>query len=262
MQDYRAKFQELASQYDHTPHHAEEMGQVIDEYARFVTDPCNAKAWLGMEQQQPGAHLQLAAELRRLSAACVALMEKYRAWKVIQGDARIGNYFNNIENCIEQEFGSFKVTSSSKVLLVGSGAFPMTPLLIARRTGAEVVGIDIDEEAVDLGRRIVGQLGGNLKIRLEHVPVERLDFTKQATHIIFSSTVSVKYDLLDRLHPLTSDQVVVAMRFGDRLKSIFNYPMESVDERKWKLAETVVQPDQVFDIALYAKASGEAMRGD
>ncbi|UUZ84724.1 methyltransferase domain-containing protein [Paenibacillus sp. P26] len=181
-------------------------------------------------------------------------MEKYRALKLLNGKAERTDYFKNIEACIEQEFGSFQVRSGSKVFMVGSGSFPMTPLLVAERTEAEVVGIDIDEEAVELGRKVTEVLGSGLRIRLEHASVEHLDETKEATHIIFSSTVADKYEPLDRLHSLTNEHVVVAMRYGDRLKSLFNYPMQAVDGRKWKLVETILRPDHVFDNALYKKA--------
>jgi len=46
----------------------------------------------------------------------------------------------------------------------------------------------------------------------------------------------------------------VAMRYGDRLKSLFNYPMQPVNERKWRLVDSVLRPGQVFDIALYRHA--------
>jgi ubiquinone/menaquinone biosynthesis C-methylase UbiE len=196
----------------------------------------------------------MVADLRTKSAACVAIMEKYRALKLLSGNTDRSGYFKNIESCIEEEFGSFRVTAESKVLMIGSGSFPMTPLLIAKRTGAEVVGIDIDEEAVELGRKVVERLGSGLRIRLENALIEHLDVTKDATHIIFSSTVANKYDLLDQLHSLTNEQVIVAMRYGDRLKSLFNYPMREADARRWRLVETVLRPDHVFDIALYEKA--------
>jgi len=41
---------------------------------------------------------------------------------------------------------------------------------------------------------------------------------------------------------------------GDDLKSLFNYPMKTVDDTKWHLIEQVLQPHNVFDVALYQKA--------
>ncbi|WP_282936181.1 class I SAM-dependent methyltransferase [Paenibacillus sp. RC67] len=252
--DYLNKFINLAEQYDGTIRNSSELEQVVDDYSAFITNKRNQDAWEQLERQSLSETLQLAAELRKTSARCVAVMEKYRALKLLSGETDRTDYFRNIESCIEQEFGSFQVSPDSKVFMVGSGSFPMTPLLIAKRTNAEVMGIDIDSEAIELGRRVANMLGSGLRIRLENASIEHLDWVKDATHIVFSSTVSNKYVLLDRLHSLTQEQVVVAMRYGNRLKSLFNFPMQDVDGRKWRLVDTILRPDHVFDIALYQKA--------
>ncbi|NOV00613.1 class I SAM-dependent methyltransferase [Paenibacillus planticolens] len=251
--EFSKQFDQLVSHYDHTLTHRTALEQLINTYSAFITNPANQVAWERWEENLE-EFPRLVEDLRRKSAIAVAIMEKYRAFRLQQGDSEITDYFMNIESCIEQEFGSSKVTSDSKVLMVGSGSFPMTPLLIAGRTGAEVVGIDIDDEAVSLGSLVVKQLGSQFNIRLEQKFVEELIFTREATHIIFSSTVSNKYELLDQLHALTIEDVVVAMRYGNGLKSLFNYPMQEVDEHKWQLVDTILRPNQVFDVALYRKA--------
>ncbi|WP_458122327.1 SAM-dependent methyltransferase [Paenibacillus sp. Z6-24] len=255
LNDYRKHFHRAAAQYDQTMTHHLELQQLIDEYSRFVINPSNHVIWEQLQEERNEELSLIADDLRQISARCVAVMEKYRALKLLDGSSGITDYFRNIESCIEQEFGRFQVTSASRVLMIGSGSFPMTPLLIARRTGAEVVGIDIDEESVQLGRAIVDQLGQGLNIRLLSNPVEELEFTGTATHIIFSSTVAQKYDILDRLYPLTGKEVIVAMRYGDGLKSLFNFPSQETDSRKWQQASKILRPDQVFDIALYRKES-------
>ncbi|MFC4098709.1 SAM-dependent methyltransferase [Paenibacillus xanthanilyticus] len=253
--EFARQFADLADGYDRSLHHANELEQAIDRYTAWITDRANQSAWERLAEQEPGEFDQLVPAIRRDSARCVAMMEKYRARKLLGGETAAASYFADIEARIEEEFGRFRAAPSSKVLLVGSGSFPMTPLYIARQTGAEVVGIDIDEEAIDLGRKVTAKLGEGLPIRLERALLEELNFTMEATHVIFSSTVDVKYELLDRLHALTNDQVVVAMRYGDGFKSLFNYPMEHVHDRKWRLTEQLQRPDRVFDIAIYTKAS-------
>ncbi|WP_019636404.1 class I SAM-dependent methyltransferase [Paenibacillus fonticola] len=261
LQKYLDRFTNLAERYDGTTQYSEELESVIDDYSAFITDQNNQKAYEQLEELTAVSSVALLAErLREVSARCVALMEKYRALKLLSGIGEQTDYFKNIESCIETEFGGFQITAQSKVLMIGSGSFPMTPLLIAKRTEAEVVGIDIDAEAVRLGRKILERLGGGLRIRLEKLFIEQLDMIKDATHIIFSSTVASKYALLAQLHPLTNDEVVVAMRFGDQLKSLFNYPREFVDEQKWRLKDIILHPDHVFDVALYKKAQ-PAMQG-
>ncbi len=254
LQTFHEKLSDLAVSYDCTMPQALEMEATIDDYSRFITDDDHKEAWEKLEQHMPNGLSELVSDIRKTSALCVAISEKYRALRLLNGEDIKSGYFNNIESCIEEEFGSFRVTSESKVVLVGSGSFPMTPLLIAKETGAEVIGIDIDEEAVVLGRKVVDRLGSGLKIRLEKASLEEIDDMKEVTHIIFSSTVAPKYDLLDQLHSLTNERVVVAMRYGDQLKSLFNYPMREVDGKKWKLVENIRRPKQVFDIALYAKS--------
>lgn len=247
------KFDDLARRYDYTINNCSELETLIDDYSKFITSESNKKTWEQLELQESSDFNQLLSDLRKKSALCVAIMEKYRALKLLNGNDEMSDYFKNIESCIEKEFGSFQVNSESKVLLIGSGSFPMTPLLIAKQTGAEVVGIDIDDEAIKLGLNVVERLSSGSNIRLEKSLVEDLDFTKEATHIIFSSTVEIKYEILDQLHTLSNENVVVAMRYGDRLKSLFNYPMKKVNEQKWKMVENILRPDHVFDITLYKK---------
>ncbi|MFJ7472079.1 class I SAM-dependent methyltransferase [Peribacillus frigoritolerans] len=254
LSEFSEKFDGLAGSYDHTINNCSELESLIDHYSKFITNETNKEAWKQLEIQESGDLNQFVVNLRRKSALCVAIMEKYRAIKLLDGNSEKADYLKNIESCIEKEFGSFQITSESKVLLVGSGSFPMTPLLIAKRTGAEVVGIDIDDEAIQLGRNVVEKLGNGLNIRLEKILVGNLDFTKNVTHIIFSSTVENKYDILDQLHTLTNENVVVAMRYGNQLKSLFNFPSKEVDGQKWKMVEEILRPDHVFDIALYKKA--------
>ncbi|TDL32728.1 class I SAM-dependent methyltransferase [Jeotgalibacillus sp. S-D1] len=252
---FSEKFSELTEQYDQREDNSSDLETVIDDYSMFITNKDNSRKWEQLDQQEFSEVNQLAGDLRRKSAICVGIMEKYRARKLLEGNEETVDYFRNIESCIEREFGSFQLNANSKVLLVGSGSFPMTALLIARRTGAEVVGIDIDEEAVELGRHVTGKLGEGLNIRLEETSAENLDSIRDVTHIIFSSTVESKYDILDQLFALTNDQVVVAMRYGNQLKSLFNFPLREVDDRKWELVEQILRPQHIFDIALYKKAS-------
>lgn len=255
MDEYLDRLRAAAVRYDGTVRHSGEMERVVGDYAEFVTDSRYHEAWHTLVREGTGEFSSLVAELRAQSARCAAIMEKYRArHHLLEGRSETVGYFDNVESCIEEEFGTFALTPASKVLLVGSGSFPMTPLYIARRTGASVVGVDIDPEAVELGRQVMTTLGSDdLDIRLETTPVADLAFTAEASHVIFSSTVAVKYDLLHVIHTSTRDDVVVAMRYGDHLKSLFNYPMREVDRRKWTLAEKVLRPEQVFDIALYQK---------
>ncbi|MNZ58680.1 Nicotianamine synthase protein [compost metagenome] len=254
MEAFLSEFRELNLSYNQHANNYSEMEKTIGEFTAFVLNQQNEEIWKQVESHFNNNKLvRNIAELREQSAYCVWAMEKYRAMELLLNRQGIAEYFNNIEACIASEFGRFEITTGSKVLLIGAGAFPMTPLLIARKTGAEVVGIDIDPEAVGLARNVVSLLGQNSSIRIENITIDQLDFTQRATHIVFASTIKEKFELLQQLHPLTNGNVVVAMRYGNGLKSLFNYPLQDVDSSLWRIVNRVQQPGNVFDVAIYKK---------
>lgn len=228
-----------------------ELCELIDNYSSFITNRNNEKHWNQLKQSIE--IIALIENLRNNSAVCIQIIEKYRALVLAYEKKGMSDYFRNIGDCIEKEFGDFQINSQSKVLMVGSGAFPLTLLMVAERTGAEVFGIDIDDEAIQLGRHVVNKLGSHLSIQIDQKSVGELEIIRQISHIIFSSTVSNKYDILDQLYGLTNQDVLIAMRYGNGVKSLFNYPMQKVDETKWHIVEEIIHPQSVFDVILYQK---------
>jgi CTP:phosphocholine cytidylyltransferase-like protein len=257
LEDFLSTFRRLNVNHKRNRHIYQQMEQVIGEFSFFILNKENRDLWNCMEHQNNTTLTMLAEQLREQSAFCVWDLEKYRAIEFKKNRQSIADYFKNIEGCIETEFGSFEISLDSKVLMIGVGAFPMTPIVIAKKTGAEIVGIDIDSEAIDLARAVVTIADKNARIAIKERTVDQLEFTKMATHIIFASTVKEKFAILKQLHPLTNENAVVAMRYGNGFKSLFNYPLENIDSSLWKIVNNVSQEENIFDIALYKKADGE-----
>jgi hypothetical protein len=255
LNDFLSAFIRLNAAHKRNENIYQEMEQVIGVFSFFILKKENRELWDRIEHQNDVALTMLTEQLREQSAFCVWTLEKYRAIEFKKNRQGIADYFKNIEGCIETEFGSFEISSDSKVLMIGVGAFPMMPILIAKKTGAEIVGIDIDSTAIDLARAVVTIADKNARIDITGRTVEQLAFTKMATHIIFASTVKEKFAILEQLYPLTNDDVVVAMRYGNGFKSFFNYPLEMTDGSLWKIVNNVSQEDNIFDIALYKKAN-------
>ncbi|WP_313811464.1 SAM-dependent methyltransferase [Glutamicibacter sp.] len=251
LEKFVPRFESSIRDYDGSTLTVQALDELLGEYSTFTTHAPVFEAFSDFSAQ-PGSE-ELIIRLRELSARGVAIMEKYRALHLLAGRSSSAEYFLNIESCIAEEFGAVAPTATSRILLIGCGAFPMTLLRTAQHTGASACGIDIDGEALELGRQVVDLLGDGLEIRLSGQRIDELEEIGQVTHVVISSTVSVKYELLQQLHALTRQDVVVAMRFGDHLKSLFNYPSQPVDSALWHLERIVSQPNQVFDIALYVK---------
>jgi len=228
-----------------------ELCALIDEYSSFIINHDNETQWNNLGRSIE--IVSLVQNLRKNSSVCVQIMEKYRALLLSHEEKEMTDYFRNIGDCIGKEFGGFQVTSQSKVLLIGSGSFPITLLMVAEQTGADVFGIDIDDEAIQLGKHVVNKLGSHLSIQIDKKTVRELAVMEQISHIIFSSTVSSKYDILDQLYDVTNKDVLIAMRYGNGLKSLFNYPMQKVNKNKWHIIEEIIHPQHVFDVVLYQK---------
>ena len=196
----------------------EALETLMDDY-EFILNPIYEQqfnAWRDVEEKA-----QLIKSLQYITAQCVKQVEVIRARRLLDGQA--SGYFDNIEHCIDEEFGQCSIASNDKLLLVR--CISMTLIQVAK-TGASVIGIDIDPQAVDLGRRIVNVLAPNEDITITDQKVSELKDIKDVTHIIFSSTIPLKYSILEELYDLTNENVVVAMRFGDGIKAIFNYPSQ------------------------------------
>lgn len=231
----------------------DEAEKVLGDYTAFILEPENKRIWDQYVQADIPEIQGRVVNAQRESAHCVWAMEKYRAMALISTGDGPAEYFKNIEGCIEDEFGHFQANENSKILMIGVGAFPMTPLLIARNTGAKVVGIDIDEDAVAYAKKVIEILGQGLDIEVCSDHYSELNFTKEATHIIFASTIAEKYDILKDLYALTNQDTVVIMRYGNGFKSLFNYPLVDMTEELWRKVEIVYCEGNVFDVALYKK---------
>ena len=80
-------------------------------------------------------------------------MEVIRARRLLDGQASTTGYFDNIEHCIDEEFGQCSIASNDKLLLVGSGAYPMTLIQAAKKQVLQLSVLILIHKAVDLGRR-------------------------------------------------------------------------------------------------------------
>jgi precorrin-6B methylase 2 len=95
-------------------------------------------------------------------------------------DFLISYYLDIYDEMLENEIKLSNITSKDSVLVIGGGSLPVTPLLIAMKTNANVVSIDIDQKAVVISSKFIDNLGLKDKIMLEHndglfYPIEKFD---------------------------------------------------------------------------------------
>lgn len=226
--------------------------KLLGSYTDFILSEENRKIWKDLDTRDPEIR-KLINEAQLESAHSVWAMEKIRAIRYLEKADTVDIYFKNIENCIDSEFGQFKPNSNSKILMFGVGSFPMTALLIARNLNAKVVGIDIDEEALKYARKIIDSIDENLDIDLMNVDYHDFFFVREATHIIFASTIPEKFQILEDLYDLTNKDITVVMRYGNDIKELFNYPLKDLKSSAWIKVNDKKYKDSIFDVAIYKK---------
>ncbi|MDF2713688.1 MAG: hypothetical protein K0R28_613 [Paenibacillus sp.] len=108
-------------------------------------------------------------------------------------------------------------------------------MTIALETVAKVLCSDIDVEAVCLGRRVVHYSGLENNIRYTDSHLTERSFLQEATHIVITSLVPNKSDVIDKLKPLLHSGTNIMVRYGNGLKSIINYPLEEDLPEVWEV---------------------------
>ena len=123
----------------------------LDELCRFITCEENEEQWrLWGNHEDIKQHSSL---LRDISAVALSTMEKYQSLRIVESKLDRSDYIAILSSTIQQELEQFQIDHTSKVLFVGSGALPLSALTIAQESRAEVMCLDIDKEAVDLGKQ-------------------------------------------------------------------------------------------------------------
>ncbi len=98
------------------------------------------------------------------------------------------NLFYNVlmnwrEPVFLNEIKMAKVSSKDKVLLIGCGIFPSETIVIAEKTGADVVGIDNSPVAVKHAKRFVDKKGLSNKITIKYADGD--NFSVSNFNVIF-----------------------------------------------------------------------------
>ena len=234
----------------------ETLQNTIQRYQDFIMEDEHVALYEKWQNDYKDDARIVVKALQKITAMCVKYVENDHALKLIRDDEQCnqdGSYLDNVASRIQEEFGMFDITDKDCVLSIGCGSYPMTLMQVFNETGAKTIGLDIDAQSIDYARAVKMRCLPDAPMELSTEPVTELASIKDVTHVVISSTVPVKYQILDDLYDVTNDDVVVAMRYGNGLKSLFNYPIQVVDPSKWHCVEILKQDDQIFDIALYHK---------
>jgi histidine 2-aminobutanoyltransferase len=222
----------------------------LDSLHYFMTDENNISLW--REWGEDEDIVSFSERVREASVRALCQMEKYQSVRSCNHLLNASEYITTLSRSVKRELEELEINSDSKVLFIGSGAFPVSALTIASEKNAEVYCVDIDQEAVVMGERVAEITGLETLVSFSGKELRDLPFARKATHVVIASLVKNKLDVLRDLKDLLPERTKVVIRYGNGLKSIFNYPLEKDFSKDWEL-KRMNGIDSIYDTMILQK---------
>lgn len=194
-------------------------------------------------------------DIRTIINEALSRLEKYEAQEIIDGNKEYYDfrYNNDLMSNVEDEVLMGEITSDSKIIFLGSGAMPLSAFTIAKITGAKILCVDIDSEAIMLSRKIAKILGVHNNVLFSNKDISEIEEVKNSTHIIIASLVNNKINIIKGIESTIQDETKVILRYGNFIKSVFNYPLKLDEIKKWKKKKINVKNNFYDSIMLEKK---------
>ncbi len=175
--------------------------------------------------------------LRYISCKALCNLEKYQANCLKFNLEDEFRYTRTLEKKVLVESKKLGINKDSKVVFIGSGAMPISAFAIAESIGSEIRCIDIDNEAIELSSEISKLLKLDDLITFSKDSLNDLDYLKEASHIIIASLVEDKMKIVKEIKDYLNKEAKIVLRYGNGIKSVFNYPLDTCSISGWKLNE-------------------------
>jgi protein-L-isoaspartate O-methyltransferase len=148
-------------------------------------------------------------------------------------------YFKNYLDLVKDEVPLARVKETDKVLFVGSGALPLTSIIMSKVTGCKSYCFDIDKEACDLSKKLVEKIGLDNSVFIINKDGRDADLS-EFNVIIIASLVEAKRELTSKIvKENISGRVVIRSAEGIR---ILLYDKVKNEELKGLIIKKRVEP--------------------
>ncbi|GAB6169367.1 pseudopaline biosynthesis protein CntL [Clostridium carnis] len=194
----------------------------LDYVCNFILDSSNNLKWNQYVSKED--YDTLVKDLRNSTSMALGWVEKCQARSILNGKVDSFKYSDKLKLAVQNEILEFDINNTSKILFIGSGAMPITAFTINDETNAEVTCLDIDNEALYLSKKLSKKYGVK-NISFSSEDIKDLELSR-FTHIIIASLVEEKLNIAKYLLDKISMNTKIILRYGNNLKSIFNYPLE------------------------------------
>ncbi|MDK8180234.1 nicotianamine synthase family protein [Paenibacillus sp. UMB4589-SE434] len=247
LQSFEFEIHRLRAYSEECPDCYELLQSKLDALCQFMTSDENEALWRQWGNTEEIR--QHGERVRSASNQALCYLEKYQSSQLLSQKTSISEYLSILSSTVRRELLLFGMDSSSKILFIGSGAFPVSALTMAQETGAKVFCLDTDEEAVALGKRVTEAVGLITSLTFSGCYQAGLSFLEQATHVVVASLVDDKHELLGKLQQSAHEDVKIIVRYGNGLKSIFNFPFDVEHSDEWEITP-IVHGKRIYDTVM------------
>ncbi len=105
-----------------------------------------------------------------------------------------------------------KITGNDRILIIGSGPFPETAICYAKEFGCKVVCVDMNQEFVDVSRKLVEKLGLSDRIEVVQGFGQEMDYSG-FTKVLVTILTKSKGSILERLKE-SKAEIIVRTSYG------------------------------------------------
>jgi len=129
-------------------------------------------------------------------------------------------WYYKFEDLVKLEIKLAGIDAHSKVLFIGSGPFPMSPILYQKHAGCQVVGLEKEADYADTSRQLITSMGLVDSITINTGLGQ--EFTNDSyTHVIAGLQALPKDVILERIHEQLPTGTTVICRVKGGFGSIF-----------------------------------------
>lgn len=227
----------------------ERLSAELDRLSAYILQEDNRRFWDHAEDESAR---DAAAYMRHASAMALGALEKVRARDICSQNKTDSRYAALPSASLREEWNRLQEPREAKVMFIGAGACPVSAIKIAESASSEVLCVDIDEEAIRYGTDLARHLGLDDAFRYAKSHLSDLAFAASATHIFIASLVPEKLDILRELRPIFRADCRFVVRYGNGLKSLYNYPLDIDGLKDWR-AEALNGAGSIYDTMIVSR---------
>ncbi len=188
-------------------------------------------------------------ELQTQAIGAFSRLEKSYANKLGQSAAEVKRYLGEVSDFTREEMLAARIGPKSRVLFIGCGSVPVSPVTVALEGKCQVTAVDSDAEASALATMMVAKLGLQNQISVSQQDGRAL-WAGGYTHIILASLVCCKHRVLRNLERSVSPGTRLLLRYGNGLHRLINGELSDTPIYPWRVLDWINQPNHIHDTLL------------